>query len=132
MMVPIKQNEVLLHDREQWLHFHNPHKRIVCESLDEVIPALSEIERLVENNGWYAAGFLSYESASAFDPALPSKPIAGFPYLWFGLFSQPDSISFPEIQTLREPSTWKPTIQHEDYNDAIAKIKAYIAQGKTY
>lgn len=132
MMAQINKNEVLLRDREHWLHFHRPYKIILCESLDTVIPALSEVERLVEENGWYAAGFLSYESASAFDPALPSKPIAGFPYLWFGLYPQPDPVHLPATRTLSELLNWQPTIDRDQYNAAIVKIKAYIAQGKTY
>jgi para-aminobenzoate synthetase/4-amino-4-deoxychorismate lyase len=132
MMAQINENEVLLRDREHWLHFHHPHKIILSESLDTVIPALSELERLVEENGWYAAGFLSYESASAFDPALPSKPIGGFPYLWFGLYPKPNPVDLPAPRTLTEPLNWQPTIDRDQYNIAIAKIKAYIAQGKTY
>jgi len=69
----IKTNEVLLKDCNKWLYFANPYRLISAEHLDEVAPALHEMERLVKVNEWYAAGFLSYEAASAFDPALQTR-----------------------------------------------------------
>src|SRR5215216_6354090 len=128
----IRKNEVLLRDQEQWLCFSNPHKIIVADSLQEVVPALSELEQLAEENGWYAAGFLSYECASAFDPAFPTKLITGFPYLWFGLYPKPRAVSLRQFPPPRELLNWQPTIGRDSYNDAIVKVKEYIAQGKTY
>jgi para-aminobenzoate synthetase/4-amino-4-deoxychorismate lyase len=132
MMAQINKNEALLRDQEHWLHFRDPHQILSCDSLDTVIPALSEIERLVEENGWYAAGFLTYESASAFDPALPSKPIAGFPYLWFGLYPKPNPVNLPEPRRRREELNWQPTVYPDQYRAAISTVKEYIAEGKTY
>jgi para-aminobenzoate synthetase/4-amino-4-deoxychorismate lyase len=65
----IQTNEILLHDNNQWLHFSSPHRIIEVHDLHDVMPALREIEDLVNDNGWYAAGFLSYASAPAFDRA---------------------------------------------------------------
>ena len=128
----VYKNEVLLKDHDHWLHFSAPHRSIVAENLDDVLPALHEIESLVQANGWHAAGFLSYEAASAFDPAHRTRPTSGFPYLWFGLYSQPHSVQLPDPEGAKDVSNWHPTIEREDYNSAIAKIKDYIADGRTY
>ncbi len=131
-MVKIKKNDVLLRDQDQWLHFSDPHKIIVAEKLHEVIPALHEIERLIDANDWHAAGFLSYESASAFDSAHLTTPTTGFPYLWFGLYPKPRITSLPKPKQLKEILDWQPTIDRDAYNAAIAQIKEHIAQGRTY
>ena len=85
----IKINEVLLKDQGKWLHFTKPQQIIAAQKLDDVIPALREIERLTETNNWHAAGFVSYEAATGFDSAHVTHPATGFPLLWFGLYPAP-------------------------------------------
>jgi len=97
------------------------------------MPALREIERLVEENGWVAAGFLSYEAAPAFDSALTVRPAGDFPLLWFGLYSEPrQTTSLPPQAGDYALGKWQPTVSRETYNAAIAQVKARIANGKTY
>ena len=43
----IKANEVLLKENDEWLHFANPYQVISVQDMDEVLPALREIERLI-------------------------------------------------------------------------------------
>ena len=128
----VQKNEILLKDHSSWLHFGNPYRLIVAESLKDVVPALREIEKLVQVNGWHAAGFLSYEAAHAFDPAMHTRLTSGFPFLWFGLYPQPRSVQLPDPERAKDVFDWHPTIEREDYNSAIAKIKDYIAHGQTY
>jgi len=66
----INQNEIVLKENGEWLHFSEPHKIITAQRLEDVLPALREIEGLIKVNDWYAAGFLSYEAAPAFDSIL--------------------------------------------------------------
>jgi len=128
----VNQNEVLFKDNNEWLYFSNPHQIITAEKLEDVLPALREIERLIADNDWHAAGFLSYEAASAFDSALKTKPGAGFPYLWFGLYPEPGIVTLPGHEGPKPILDWHPTTDRETYNAAIAKIKDCIAEGKTY
>src|SRR5690348_4214820 len=51
----------------EWLHFEHPQRVITAAQPGEVPAALAEIEALVNRRGWFAAGFLSYEAAPAFD-----------------------------------------------------------------
>jgi len=128
----IRENEVLLKENGLWLYFAEPQQIITAQTLDDVFPALHKIERLTQVDGWYAAGFLSYEAAPAFDPALQTKPTAGFPYLWFGIYPQPRTVTLPKPERPREILNWQPTINRETYNAAIEQIKDYIAAGRTY
>lgn len=131
-MDQLSLNEVLLRDRDQWLYFSEPRQVITVETLNDVIPALQKVEKYIEQEGLYAAGFLSYESAPAFDPSHPAKLAAGFPYLWFGLYPQPRAVKLPEPDGLKPILNWKPTTERAQYNTAIDKIKEYISQGRTY
>jgi para-aminobenzoate synthetase/4-amino-4-deoxychorismate lyase len=130
--VLVKTNETLLKENGEWLHFSEPHRIITAEKLEDVLPALLEIEQLIKVNSWYAAGFLSYEAASTFEPALQTKPEIGFPYLWFGLYSEPRAIALPKPVGPKDTLTWEPSVDPETYNAAIAQIKNHIGEGRTY
>ncbi len=128
----IHTNEVLLKENGEWLHFTRPHRVIQIDTLNDVIPALHEIEDLIKINGWRAAGFLSYEAAPAFDQAHLTHPTTGFPLLWFGLYSPPRVISLPEPDSAQPTLSWLPTVDRNTYDSAIAQIKDQIAEGRTY
>ncbi len=62
-----------------WLRFGQPLDVSAAYRLDEVRPALQRVPEGLER-GLHAAGFLSYEAAPAFDPALSAHPpAADFP-----------------------------------------------------
>ncbi len=133
-MRPIEpqKNEVLLREGSHWLYFTQPHQVIQALALQEVIPALRQIQDLVENRNWHAAGFLSYEAAPAFDNALQTRPLTGFPLLWFGFYPPPRLVSLPEPASPQPALTWSPAVDRQTYNHAIAQIKEHIARGRTY
>jgi len=144
----IKANEVLLRENDTWLHFTDPVRIIQIDKLDDVLPALSEIEDLIKANDWHAAGYISYEAAPAFDSALRSPVkasglcersgaqskgnLAEFPLLWFGLYPAPRVISLPEPDSAIPALPWLPTVGRDTYNAAIDQIKDHIAEGQTY
>ena len=128
----IKGNEVLLRDEGGWLHFSAPYRVIAASKLESVMPALQEVEWQTQVNGRYAAGFLSYEAAPAFDPALQTRSDSGLPYLWFGLYPKPCSVVLPQPKGSKEIFDWHPTIDRQTYNAAVAEIKDHIAEGRTY
>lgn len=138
----VDKNEALIRDNTEWLHFSNPFEVFSTENLDDVLPILRKIEQLVQENHWYAAGFLSYEAAPAFDPALQtvvrqhsslySARTNEFPLLWFGLYPKPRRVALPEFGESKEILDWRSTTDRETYHSAIAKIKDHIAEGRTY
>jgi len=112
------------------LTFQNPHSVIIAHKIEEVLASLQLVQEAVER-GFYAAGFLSYESAPAFDPSFRVREGGTFPLLWFGIFSN------PELEILSSSGeytvgNWKPAITMEEYNQAITSIKKSIQDGVTY
>ena len=128
----LKTNEVILKENDVWLHYTKPQHIIQADALNDVVPALHEIEELIKINGWHAAGFLSYEAAPAFDIAHLTRPQAGFPYLWFGLYPAPRIIAIPKPASPKEALSWLPTTDRDTYNAAIEQIKHHISYGCTY
>ncbi len=80
-----------------WLRFARPCEVVVAEQCGDVMECLRRVERLVESRGLYAAGFVSYEAAPAFDRALIVRESAGFPLLWFGMFEVLERIETPSL-----------------------------------
>lgn len=139
-------NEVLLKQNGEWLYFSNPLRVISVRAVEEVLPALREIERIVRRENCHAAGFLGYEAASAFDKANIVRSERGtsetmsedeardliFPLLWFGLYPAPRLVSLPKPAAPKPDLTWLPTVDRDSYNAAIETIKDHIAHGRTY
>jgi len=147
----INQNETLLKEAGAWLHFADPHCIIQANIVEDVTPALREIEDLIRLKDWHAAGFLSYESAPAFERVLHAErseqtgersrsAATSFPILWFGLYPAPRVVTLPfdDAQDKPKPASpkpvlsWSPSIDRAAYNAAIDQIKDHIAQGRTY
>ncbi len=105
---------------------------------DEVMDCLRRVETLVESRGLYAAGFLSYEAAPAFDRALVVRESAGFPLVWFGLFERVEQIAnlrgnLANCPTVpREPVPWQPSVTAGEYALMVARLRERIAAGETY
>ena len=129
-------NSVVIHDatRRHWLHFRHPKQIVSVHRIEEVIPALNAIEEHVARDGLYAAGFIAYEAAPAFDSALTVKEDSAFPLLWFGLYGEPEAVSLPPAQGSRQDGLlkWRPSVRRDAYEKAIERIKHYIEAGDTY
>ena len=129
-------NSVVIHDTKlrQWLHFQKPKRIISVHRIEEVIPALNEIEERISQDNLYAAGFIAYEAAPAFDSALAVKEDGAFPLVWFGLYGEPEEVSIPTtlVSNQDQPLLWQPSVRRDAYENAIERIKHYIESGDTY
>lgn len=114
--------------------FQAPHRLLVARRPDEVLPRLRELAAAVEQDGLYAAGFISYEAAPAFDSRLSVKADAAFPLLWFGLFQCPRELeTLPGgIGAAPPVLTWRPSITPDGYREGFDSIREYIRNGHTY
>jgi para-aminobenzoate synthetase/4-amino-4-deoxychorismate lyase len=122
---------VLIHDNGKWLLFEKPLSVIETCETHLVIDCLDELQRNL-NLGYYGAGFLTYESASAFEPEIPVYS-SRQPKLWFAIFKNPKEIILSEKPDFHLPSfDWTPQISEENYHRNISIIKEYIARGDTY
>jgi para-aminobenzoate synthetase/4-amino-4-deoxychorismate lyase len=128
--------DVILHDHasERWLHFDGPRRVLVARALDEVTPALEAAEREVIENSRWAAGFIAYEAAPAFDAVLPTREALrdGPPLLWLGVYDEPRAVAPPHGARRRYAAAWQPTMTREAYAEAFAAIKRHLADGDTY
>lgn len=107
--------------------------RVVCaRRQDEVVPVLAEVEREAAA-GRVAAGFVSYDAAPAFDPALVVHGNERLPLAWFAMYeavpagdtSSADEVSAPVLD-------WQPDLSSADYRAALDRIRGWIAAGDTY
>ena len=117
------------------LSFEGLESVIQAHSEKQVLPALQQVAQQVERQGLFAAGFVSYEAAPAFDPYLKvRRDDSGFPLLWFGLFSlmQETELPGPDAQTSVEGLDWSPSITPREYSRALDRIREHIRTGDTY
>lgn len=113
----------------------------------EVPAAIAAVERAVGVDGLHAAGFLAYEAAPAFDPALRVRARGDAPLIWFGLYRGYEEAPAPSdgsvAPAMADASTnpfspavpaeaWVPSIAPGQYHDAIERIRDYIRTGDTY
>lgn len=110
--------------------FDSPLKVVSAHRIEDVISALREVETEVEN-GFYAAGYLSYESSPAFEPALRVNEKPNLPLLWFGIFEKPEYRSLTSNGSY-SISEWEPNVTNTEYTEAINKIRDAIEMGVTY
>jgi para-aminobenzoate synthetase/4-amino-4-deoxychorismate lyase len=119
-------NIILQHGNE-WLRFSDPVDVLTARTPDEVFQCLEKIEA----SGLWAAGFISYEAAGAFDSALKTHAPGSLPLLQFGLFQTLEKRK-PESNGGYQLGEWIPSVTRGEYSEVIAKIKEHIAAGDTY
>lgn len=120
------------HDKK-WLHFRNPLRFETAYTLEGIPTLLARVEAAVEGDGLWAAGFVSYEAAAAFDNALVTHTPDGFPLACFALYRKPEELS--SIVNSDYPASipdWDPLITRPEYDRSFQRIKELIASGDTY
>ncbi len=112
--------------------FEGPEEVIEAHRLDEVLPALRQVE-LAARAGRWAAGFVAYDAAPAFDAHLRVPgPQSAMPLLWFGLYPARRSVSPPDGRGAYRTGAWEPSIEQASYREAIDLIRKHICRGDTY
>lgn len=115
-----------------WRRFLNPARIVVADNVADVAPALREIERAVEQEGLFAAGFLAYEAGAAFGLTTHTSELNTPPLLWFGLYRDFQPVDTPASNGEYRFGEWRPSLGFEAYETAIAHIKDAIGTGDTY
>ncbi len=118
----------------RWLQFSRPREIVTAFTLPDVAPGLERVENAVTRSALYAAGFVSYEAAPAFDPALRAKGGDGFPLLWFGLYDSAEPVDLPSPAPGPGPerADWQPSVGFAEFEGNLKRIKALIRTGDTY
>ncbi len=103
---------------------------VEATTLAAVKPALQRLERAV-HAGAEAVGWIAYEAAPAFDPALQVRPPeTGLPLLWFGIDGREVTLPKPKHHAAFGP--WKATVDAHTYGEIFTRIQAALAAGNTY
>ena len=133
--------------------FLRPRRVISTSKIDEVSRCFSRLDEALKE-GFYVAGFLSYEAGEAFEERLKARRVFDFPLLWFGVYEEPliydhrqgcfknsPHKSHALIKKILSAKSCKQdyslkniraNISQNAYLKAIAKIKELIARGLTY
>lgn len=123
---------VVLQHGGGWRRFANPVRVISAGQSADVIPAIREIERAVEEEGLHAAGYLAYEAGAAYGLSVHEPDPDGPPLLWFGLFRGWEAVEPPAPGGAYQFGEWRPSLDYPTYLAVIARIKDAIAAGDTY
>ncbi|MDZ7768860.1 MAG: chorismate-binding protein [Woeseiaceae bacterium] len=107
---------------------------LVANDIADVQPMLARAEARVNADGLYAAGYVAYEGAAGFDPALVTRRQGDWPLLCFGLFAAPQVCESPGAAGVKpgQRQQWSVDIARPDYRRIIRSIKDQIALGNTY
>ena len=110
--------------------FSDPIRVISTNTVEEVIPCLKQVQDAVEE-GYYAAGYLSYESAPAFNEKFKVHSNHKMPLLWFGIFKEASEKTV-QSNGKYQMDPWNISTTIDDYHKSIQSIKRAIKNGVTY
>lgn len=116
---------------EPRLCFSRPHTVFQATRSSEVERVLERVQEAVDA-GFYAAGYVAYEAAPAFDPALSVHPPGPLPLVWFGIFNAPEAYAPPTEDALGRLGDWALDTSPEAYTCAVKTIREAIAAGVSY
>jgi para-aminobenzoate synthetase/4-amino-4-deoxychorismate lyase len=135
---PDKTNYVVAQDakNQRWLYFSDPVKIVSTTETSQVKRVLADVEYECRNNGLYAAGYLGYEAARAFDSSFSVKTGGDLPLIWFGIYKLARVIPFPDVDSIKsefiEPLDWNLLLSEDEYRGSVDRVKDYIRNGDTY
>ncbi|RIX71567.1 chorismate-binding protein, partial [Acidovorax cavernicola] len=114
--------------------FGRPHQVWVASAPHEVRAVLDAVEDAARAGAW-CVGFLRYEAAAAFDPALVTHAADG-PLAWFAAYAE--ALPWDEGDEAPPPAgeaarvDWHSTLTRADFDTAMAQIHEAIANGAFY
>lgn len=113
------------------IQFSKPIQILTAQKISEIMPCMEIIQQAVKN-GFYAAGYISYEAAPAFNEELSIKKGNIMPLLWFGIFKEPVNQKLEHTNRNDfDTKKWKPTVLVEDYNKNFDYIQNFIKENHT-
>ena len=110
---------------------------LIAQSGAEVPGLLAALDA-ARAEGFWVAGYLSYEAGYALEPKLAAlEPADGGPRAVFGIFAKPEAAG-PFLDRAQSQakgvalSPPEPMVSREDYDAAMARVMAYIGAGDCY
>ena len=109
-------------------------KELKTKDIKEVKHLLAEVEDY-QNQGYYVVGYVSYESAPAFETKFEviDSPLMSEYLLYFTIHDTVQTESIPlTYEPVLLPESWQELTSAEEYKAAIEHIHHHIRQGDTY
>ncbi len=141
---------ILIHDAAVgWMQFAEPVEILTTRNLRALPELLTTVNRRVESEGLYAAGFLSYEAGWAFATknetgggaqsaltaprhATPEATASTvLPLAWFALCQVRRAAQLPGTPSAPDFG-WQPSVDRTEYDAAIADIHEHLGAGDCY
>jgi len=122
---------VLIEFEKKPLAFDHPSALVTCFESSRIPDAFRRLhEALAE--GFYVAGFLSYEAGYAFESKFGGKNVSKFPLLCFGIYDRPSALPLPGTRTIGRLSDFRLNVSKDRYVEDISSIRAAIERGDLY
>ena len=115
--------------------------QVLTAERPEDVPGVVAAVEAAAADGLHAGGYLSYEAAPAFDPAMRVRSGGDMPLAWFGLFDGvtapgPDGAAADSAHDGGPTPSWEADWRAEDTRSehaaAVARVRRAIAEGRTY
>ena len=109
----------------------DPHRTWSAWAPEEVPQAIERAQAAAAAGRW-VAGFIAYEAAPAFDPALPVRdPVPGLPLTWWASFrsARPGP---PPAGGPHRTAPWEPELDFAAYRVRVGAVSERILAGDTY
>ena len=117
------------------MRFSSLREVVRADRVEDVLGVLRAVEDAVAA-GRHAAGFVAYEAAPAFDPALATRaPDPRLPLAWFAIHDHREDADpgneddAPGEAALGE---WRMDVEEDEYRARVERIRGLIAAGDTY
>jgi para-aminobenzoate synthetase/4-amino-4-deoxychorismate lyase len=125
--------------------FSDPCRILVADKPDDLPGLLAEVE-VEQERGRYVAGYLAYEAGAVYGLTVRDPAADALPPAWMAVYA-------PESLTVVPEAEWRAyldrvevsrvaealarvrpelSVSREEYTEAIARVRAYIAAGDTY
>lgn len=108
--------------------FGSPGQTLVAHAPDAVRPLLDAVQAAAARGAW-CVGYVAFEAAPAFDPALRVHAASG-PLAWFAVFDAP--LPWPEPVAASASVDWQQFIHRPAFDAAVAQVQAAIGAGELY
>ena len=115
------------------LLFQNPKNIISCYSPGSFVSSFENIEAALDE-GYYAAGFFSYEAGYNFEDRLRKDKNHAFPLVYMGIYNKPsqEDILAGPLERPEWPKNLRLNISKDKYSSDIEKIRGHIRKGDVY
>ena len=117
--------------------FGAPRAVLATDQLDEVHAVLQAVQQHALAGQW-CVGYVRYEAAPAFDPALAAHPHSDGPLVWFGVHDAPLPMASPAPEATpptppdAQRARWHAGMARSTFDTALAQLHQAIAEGAIY